>query len=486
MTALRNPVMDDEAVAKFLLARKDFFADHPDLLAELHVRHPAGGAVSLMERQVEMLRERNADLRTQLNELLDNAAANDGIFARTRALTLGLMDAESATDVDAALGKHLIAEFHADYAICFVRGWQPPRDFAHLKGVPEDEAPPFARLFDQEDPADGQGLSVLHGRRAVPHPGKAVHRMNALAADADRYLSHLTIERRSSPNTVAAYRRDLARFAADVGGVPSAQVRGQHVRAYAARLHAAGLAPRSIARHLSSVRGLFAFLVRRGELGANPAAGVRPPKQRQRLPRTLDVDRTAQLLAAPTAPDETELAIRDRAIGELFYSSGLRLAELVAIDMRDLDLAGGFVKVTGKGSKTRIVPVGSAARQAIEAWLARRGPAGSDEPLFTSRRKRRIAPRTVEARLKKLAVATVGTDAVHPHMLRHSFASHLLESSGDLRAVQELLGHADISTTQIYTHLDYQHLAKVYDAAHPRAKADTALGAAPPRTRARR
>jgi hypothetical protein len=152
MTALRKPVMDDEAVAKFLLARKDFFADHPDLLAELNVHHPAGGAVSLMERQVDMLRERNADLRTQLNELLDHAAANDGIFARTRALTLGLMDAESATDVDAALGKHLIAEFHADYAICFVRGWQPRRDFAHLKGVAEDEAPPFTRLFDQEDP----------------------------------------------------------------------------------------------------------------------------------------------------------------------------------------------------------------------------------------------------------------------------------------------------------------------------------------------
>ncbi len=148
-----KPVMDDAAVAKFLLARKGFFADHPELLAEIDLRQPSGGAVSLMERQVDMLRERNADLRTQLNELLDNAAANDGIFARTRALTLGLMDAASAADVDAALGKHLIAEFHADYAICFVRGWRSPRHFAHLKGVAEDETPPFARLFDQEDPS---------------------------------------------------------------------------------------------------------------------------------------------------------------------------------------------------------------------------------------------------------------------------------------------------------------------------------------------
>ncbi len=298
--------------------------------------------------------------------------------------------------------------------------------------------------------------------------------MTALAADADRYLSHLIVERRSSPNTIAAYRRDLARFVAEVGGVASGDVRGHHIRAFAARLHAGGLAPRSIARHLSSVRGLFAWLVRRGELGANPASGVRAPKQRKRLPRTLDVDQTAQLLAAPA---DTDLAIRDRAIAELFYSSGLRLAELVAIDMRDLDLAGGFVKVTGKGSKTRIVPVGSAAREAIEAWLARRGPVQAGDPLFTSRRRQRIAARTVEARLKKLAVETMGTDAVHPHMLRHSFASHILESSGDLRAVQELLGHADISTTQIYTHLDYQHLAKVYDAAHPRAKADADRGA---------
>lgn len=152
MTAVPKPIMDDAAVAKYLLARKGFFADNPDLLAELDLRHPAGGAVSLMERQVEMLRERNNDLRTQLSELLVNAEANDGIFARTRALTLGLMDAESAKAVDAALGKHLIAEFHADYVICFVRGWRTPRDFAHLKGVAEEAVPPFARLFDQEDP----------------------------------------------------------------------------------------------------------------------------------------------------------------------------------------------------------------------------------------------------------------------------------------------------------------------------------------------
>ena len=291
--------------------------------------------------------------------------------------------------------------------------------------------------------------------------------MNALATDADRFLEHLKVERRSSPNTVAAYRRDLKRFADDVGAEPSSTVTGHDVRAFAARLHAGGLSPRSIARHLSSVRGLFAFLIRRGELGANPASGIRAPKHRQRLPKTLDVDQTAQLFASPA---KTPIDMRDRAIAELLYSCGLRLAELVAIDVRDLDLANGFVTVTGKGGKTRVVPVGQAAREAVAAWLATRLDVRASDALFTSRRDTRISPRSVQLRLKKLALAASGSDALHPHMLRHSFASHLLESSGDLRAVQELLGHANISTTQIYTHLDFQHLAKVYDAAHPRAR----------------
>ena len=199
---------------------------------------------------------------------------------------------------------------------------------------------------------------------------------------------------------------------------------------------------------------------------ANPAANARAPKSRNKLPRTLDADRTAKLFdfEASTARDK-----RDLAMLELFYGSGVRLAELVGIDLKDLDLQGGFVTVTGKGNKVRQIPLGTPCIAAIESWLAARGPADAGAPLFTGRGGRRIGRRTVQQRLKRLGGAQLGSNTVHPHMLRHSFASHLLESSGDLRAVQELLGHADISTTQIYTHLDFQHLAKVYDAAHPRA-----------------
>ena len=283
-----------------------------------------------------------------------------------------------------------------------------------------------------------------------------------------RFLDHLRVARRSSPHTIAAYARDLRRFAGEAGGVALADIQGHHVRTFAGRLHAQGLSPRSIARHLSSVRGLFAFLVRRRELRANPASGVRAPKAGHPLPKTLDADQTAQLF---TNPAESDLDLRDRAMAELLYGSGLRLAELVAVNVADLDLSGGFVTVTGKGGKTRVQPVGSAAQKALRAYLAKRPEARGDAPLFTGRRDQRISARSVQLRLKRLAAVTSGNDGVHPHMLRHSFASHLLESSGDLRAVQELLGHANLSTTQIYTHLDFQHLAKVYDSAHPRARA---------------
>ncbi|MCY3810875.1 MAG: tyrosine recombinase XerC [Gammaproteobacteria bacterium] len=302
--------------------------------------------------------------------------------------------------------------------------------------------------------------------------GGTAHReqsASTVLADVDRYLEHLRVERRSSPNTLAAYARDLKRFAEEAGETPSSAIGTADIRRFAARLHARGLSPRSIARHLSSVRGLFAFLVGRGDVGANPASGVRAPKVRPRLPKTLDVDQTATLFTSTAA---TPIELRDRAVAELFYSSGLRLSELVGMDVRDLDLANGFATVTGKGRKVRIVPVGSAARLAIEAWLATRVSLRGDEPLFTNRQGTRLSARNVQLRLKRLGRATSGNDAVHPHMLRHSFASHLLESSGDLRAVQELLGHANISTTQIYTHLDFQHLAKVYDDAHPRARTD--------------
>ena len=294
--------------------------------------------------------------------------------------------------------------------------------------------------------------------------------MNAkigMDADVERFLTHLVVERRASENTVAAYRRDLTRFVGSLGEIPTARIKSHHVQQFAGTLHARGLSPRTIARHLSSVRSFFDYLVRHREVGANPASGVRAPKQRERLPKTLDPDQTAQLFSERA---ESAIEVRDRAMLELLYGSGIRLAELVDIDIRDLDLANGFVTVTGKGRKTRVVPIGKAALDAVEAWLAKRPEASGREPLFTSRGRARMSARNVQLRLKKIAARTTGNDGVHPHLLRHSFASHLLESSGDLRAVQELLGHADISTTQIYTHLDFQHLAKVYDAAHPRAR----------------
>ena len=290
-------------------------------------------------------------------------------------------------------------------------------------------------------------------------------------ADVERFLTHLVVERRASEHTVAAYRRDLTRFVADSGETPIARIKSHHVREFAGALHARGLSPRTIARHLSSVRSFFDYLVRHRQLGANPATGVRAPKHRERLPKTMDPDQTAQLFSETA---ESAIEVRDRAMLELFYGSGIRLAELVDIDIRDLDLANGFVTVTGKGHKTRVVPIGKAALQAIEVWLAKRPEAGGRDPLFTSRGRTRMSPRNVQLRLKRIAARTTGNDGLHPHLLRHSFASHLLESSGDLRAVQELLGHADISTTQVYTHLDFQHLAKVYDAAHPRARRKSA------------
>ena len=304
----------------------------------------------------------------------------------------------------------------------------------------------------------------------------ATVRGNSLAADIDRYLTALARERQASPHTVAAYRRDLDRLQAHAPG-RAEDVRGHHIRTFVARLHAGGLAPRSIARVLSGVRGFFAWLVRRGELGGNPAAGIRAPKQQARLPKTMDADQTAQLFHGEQPKDY--LGLRDHAIAELLYGSGLRLAELVGADVGDLDLDEGVITVVGKGSRTRIAPVGSAARRALRAWLATRTGVTVQDPLFVARGGKRISPRSVQLRLKKLAASTTGGDALHPHMLRHNFASHMLESSGDLLAVQELLGHANIATTQIYTHLDFQHLAKVYDSAHPRAHRKSGENAAP-------
>jgi integrase/recombinase XerC len=290
----------------------------------------------------------------------------------------------------------------------------------------------------------------------------------ALAA----FLDYLHYERRLSARTLAAYRRDLGDFIAwlaDHDIDDPARVDGQHVRSYAAYRHRRGLAPKSLQRHLSAIRAWFRYLLREDRIAANPADGVRAPKVERRLPHTLDVDQLGRLLELD---GDGPLDHRDRAIMELFYSSGLRLAELVGLDVSDVQTADGLLEITGKGGKVRRVPVGRVAREAVDAWLAVRSElAGAGESaLFVSRRGTRLSARSVEARLRQRAIEQGMPRHVHPHMLRHSFASHLLESSGDLRAVQDLLGHADISTTQIYTHLDFQHLAEVYDQAHPRAR----------------
>ena len=287
----------------------------------------------------------------------------------------------------------------------------------------------------------------------------------------NRYLRHLKDERRLSPHTLTAYRRDLSAFLAfcerTAIQVSALDVHG--VRQFAAECHRKGSSPRSIARRLSAVRRFLAFLVREDVLASNPALNVQAPKPPRRLPATMDADQVASLLALN---GDDPLTVRDRAILELFYSSGLRLAELVGLNLEDLDLKDRTVRVTGKGSKTRIVPVGQQACIALDAWFARRAAvtAVDTTAVFVSARGTRLAARSVQARLKKWAKRQGAGLALHPHMLRHSFASHMLESSGDLRAVQELLGHASISTTQVYTHLDFQHLAHIYDKAHPRSR----------------
>jgi integrase/recombinase XerC len=283
-----------------------------------------------------------------------------------------------------------------------------------------------------------------------------------------RFLDYLKIERRYSANTVTAYERDLGRFAAETRR-PWDEVAGHDVSTHVAKLHARGLKPRSIQRALSSLRSLYRYLLRHRLVTKDPTTGIRGPKAGRTLPGVLDTDQAAQLLAFEP---ETPLERLDRAMAELLYGSGLRLSELTGANVEDLDLTGGFITVRGKGGKMRQVPLGRYCVAALNEWLECRPPVllPGPVPLFSVRAGRRISPRAVQQRLKRLAMRQLGSSELHPHMLRHSFASHLLESSSDLRAVQELLGHADISTTQIYTHLDFQHLARVYDAAHPRAQ----------------
>lgn len=300
-----------------------------------------------------------------------------------------------------------------------------------------------------------------------------------VASEAEQFLAELAHQRRVSPHTLTAYRHDLALLLAGAGGRPLANLGSHDLRRQAMRLHGQGLSPRSVARTLSAWRAYYRWLARRGQLAADPCVGLRAPKRPRVLPKALAIEQTAALLEMPAASVGDVLAVRDHAMFELFYSSGLRLAELVSLNLvagrhgfGGLDLVSGEVTVTGKRGKTRTIPVGAKAAAALADWLEQRQAiAGADEPaLFVSRRGTRLSARAVELRLAQLAKKSGLGLHVHPHMLRHSFASHVLQSSGDLRAVQEMLGHASIATTQIYTHLDFQHLAKVYDAAHPRAK----------------
>lgn len=285
----------------------------------------------------------------------------------------------------------------------------------------------------------------------------------------DAWLARLASDRQASPHTLSGYRRDLAKLLRYMETQSLAHFDAldpHHMRRFIASEHRGGLAPKSLQRLLSSCRSLFRHLTREGRLAHDPALGVRGPKVHRKLPQVLDVDEAASLIENGS---DGALAVRDRAMLELFYSSGLRLSELTGLRWQDLDLAGGEVRVLGKGSKTRIVPVGRHAVAALQALGAAEGMA-PETPIFRGRGGAPISPRTVQSRMKALALLQGSAKRIHPHLLRHTFASHMLESSGDLRAVQELLGHADIATTQIYTHLDFQHLAKVYDAAHPRAR----------------
>jgi len=285
-----------------------------------------------------------------------------------------------------------------------------------------------------------------------------------------RFLDYLRVQKDYSPQTLIRYRHDLARlaqFARSRNVADWSTLRPDAVRSFIAGEHRDGIAPKTLQARLSACRSLFKFLLRNGEIKHDPAAGVRAPKAPRKLPQVLDVDEMQRLVEIPTDGAE---AVRDRAILELLYSSGLRISELIDLQWRNLDLADASVRVTGKGRKTRIVPVGSKALEALRALREQDQVTSEDEPVFRGRNGTVISAQTVRERMKGWAKAQGITRRVYPHLLRHSFASHMLESSGDLRAVQELLGHADIATTQIYTHLDFQHLARVYDAAHPRAR----------------
>ena len=294
------------------------------------------------------------------------------------------------------------------------------------------------------------------------------------------YLIFLNVERGLSPLTRENYARDITRLIKLADNLDLNTLQNIHIRRFIASVHSKGLGGKSIARLLSSWRGFFEFLVNRKGFTANPIIGLRAPKSPKTLPQVLSIGQASKLV---DISDDAVLSVRDHAILELFYSSGLRLSEVVNLNLDALDFSDGTVVVTGKGNKTRIVPMGKHAMDAIQKWLQIRtiyaindaASNAASKAVFIGLQGRRVGARNLQLRLKEWSIKQGINSSVHPHMLRHSFASHVLQSSGDLRAVQEMLGHANISTTQIYTHLDFQHLSKTYDAAHPRAKKKIAL-----------
>ena len=304
----------------------------------------------------------------------------------------------------------------------------------------------------------------------------------------ERYLAHAQFEKRLADRTVALYTEDLKRLQAlaQEAGVSLEQVQAHHVRRWMAQMHSSGRSPRGIALIVSGWRGFYTWLGREGLVSSNPLAGLRAPKAAKPLPKALNVDDAVQLTEHRNDDQDPWLQARDIAMVELLYSSGLRVAELTGLDVQAsaqargwIDMDGAEAHVLGKGSKRRSVPVGQQAMQALQAWLAIRSQglpvrAQTQTALFVGQRGTRLSSQAIWQRLRQRGVQAGMSTALHPHMLRHSFASHVLQSSGDLRAVQELLGHANISTTQVYTRLDYQHLAKAYDAAHPRARRKSA------------
>ena len=286
------------------------------------------------------------------------------------------------------------------------------------------------------------------------------------------FLKHLESERRLSPHTVSNYQRDLKEASRVLGRQDWVQVTVHDIRSLVGSLHRQGKSGKTIARLLSTLRTFYRYLMREGIAKDNPVVDVRAPKSGKRLPKALDADQVTQLLDAGTDKGDP-LSLRDQAIMELFYACGLRLAELLSLNLDSIDMSAAQLLVTGKGNKTRQLPMGKPAVTALQRWLKARTlfvKDSGEKAVFLSKNGKRLSPSSVQQRLKRHALERGLDDHLHPHKLRHSFATHLLESSGDLRAVQELLGHADLATTQVYTHLDFQHLAQVYDGAHPRAQ----------------